>query len=68
MSSTKKDYEQLLETLIGIFTIDKGKIKILLMHKKNEPYKGYWILPGDVLSNKETLEDNNNQQEFEENL
>lgn len=58
MSSTKKDYEQLLETLIGIFTIDKGKIKILLMHKKNEPYKGYWILPGDVLSNKETLEDN----------
>ena len=58
MSSTKKDYEQLLETLIGIFTIDKGKIKILLMHKKNEPYKGYWILPGNVLSNKETLEDN----------
>lgn len=49
---------QILETLIGIFTIDKGKIKILLARKKNEPYKGYWILPGNVLKNDETLEDN----------
>ena len=58
MSSIKKDYNQLLETLIGIFTVDKGKIKILLMHKKTEPYKGYWVLPGSLLSNNETLEDN----------
>ena len=58
MSSNKKDYNQLLETLIGIFTVDKGKIKILLMHKKTEPYKGYWVLPGSLLSKKETLEDN----------
>ena len=58
MSSNKKDYNQLLETLIGIFTVDKGKIKILLMHKKTEPYKGYWLLPGSLLSNNETLEDN----------
>ena len=58
MSSNKKDYNQLLETLIGIFTVDKGKIKILLMHKKTEPYKGYWVLPGSLLSNNETLEDN----------
>ena len=58
MSSNKKDYNQLLETLIGIFTVDKGKIKILLMHKKTEPYKGYWVLPGSLISNNETLEDN----------
>ena len=58
MSSIKKDYDQLIETLIGIFTVDKGKIKILLMRKKTEPYKGYWVLPGSLLSNKETLEDN----------
>ncbi len=50
--------ENLIETLIGIFTVDKGKIKILLMHKKDEPYKGYWILPGSFLSSDETLEDN----------
>lgn len=38
-----------IETLIGIFTIDKGKIKILLERKKDEPYKGYWVLPGEYL-------------------
>lgn len=58
MSSANKDYNQFIETLIGIFTIDKGKIKILLSHKKTEPYKGYWVLPGELLTNKETLEDN----------
>ena len=58
MSSTKKEKNQLLETLIGIFTVDKGKIKVLLMHKKTEPYKGYWILPGSILNSDETLEDN----------
>ena len=52
------NYEQLVETLIGIFTADKGVVKILLMHKKDEPYKGYWILPGELLNDKETLEDN----------
>ena len=58
MNNLKNDNLQLLETLIGVFTIDKGKIKILLVHKKTEPYKGYWVLPGSILSNKETLEDN----------
>ena len=58
MSSIKKESNLLLETLIGIFTIDKGKIKILLMHKKDDPYKGYWVLPGSILNNNETLEDN----------
>ena len=47
-----------IETLIGVFTIDKGQIKVLLMHKKEEPYKGYWVLPGAELANDETLEDN----------
>lgn len=46
-----------LESLIGIFTIDKGRIQILLRHKKKDPYKGYWILPGSTVQN-ETLEDN----------
>ena len=58
MSSLKEEYSLMVETLIGIFTIDKGKIKILMMRKKKEPYKGYWILPGEILNKKETLEDN----------
>jgi len=53
-----KEYKQLLETLIGVFTVDKGKIKILLIRKKVDPYKGYWVLPGNVVSNMETLENN----------
>ena len=58
MSEFKRNYNQVLETLIGIFTVDKSSIKILLMHKKSEPYKGYWILPGNTVLNTETLENN----------
>lgn len=58
MSSFGRNYNNYLETLISIFTIDKGEFKILLMRKKTEPYKGYWILPGNILKNDETLEDN----------
>lgn len=58
MATFKRDYNQLLETLIGIFTVDKSKIKVLLIRKKTEPYKGYWILPGNMVMNTETLENN----------
>ena len=58
MSELKKDYYQMIETLIGVFTIEKGKIKILLAHKKTEPYKGYWVLPNSMVKNDESLEDN----------
>jgi len=58
MSSLGRTYNNYLETLISIFTIDKGELKVLLLRKKTEPYKGYWILPGNALRNDETLEDN----------
>jgi len=58
MSSLGRTYNNYLETLISIFTIDKGNLKVLLLRKKTEPYKGYWILPGNTLRNDETLEDN----------
>lgn len=47
-----------VETLVNIFTIDKGQVKILLLRKKDDPYKGYWILPGGIVSNNETVENN----------
>lgn len=53
-----KNYEILVETLIGIFTVDHGNIKILLTRRTNEPYKGYWTLLGNDLENSETLENN----------
>lgn len=58
MGEFKRNYNQLLESLIGVFTADKGKIKILLIRKKVDPYKGYWILPGNMVANTETLENN----------
>ena len=58
MSSLGRNHNNYLETLISIFTIDKGQLQVLLLRKKNEPYKGYWILPGNYLKNDETLEDN----------
>lgn len=53
-----KEYNNILETLVSIFTVNDGDVKVLLMRKKTEPYKGYWILPGDYVKNNETLEDN----------
>ena len=60
MNSFKDENSLTLETLIGIFSVNKGKIKILLMRKKDDPYKGHWILPGSILNVNETLEDNVN--------
>lgn len=53
-----KEYNILVETLIGIFTVDHGNIKILLTRRDKEPYKGYWTLLGNDLKNTETLENN----------
>lgn len=57
MNNNPDIYKNGLETLMSLFTIDNGEIKVLLMRKKTEPYKGYWILPGAVLKENETLED-----------
>lgn len=50
--------ELVIETLIGIFTVEHGDIKILLNRRKKEPYKGYWTLLGNDLDIDETLENN----------
>lgn len=47
-----------LETLISIFSVEKGNLKILLIKKQEDPYKGYWVLPSGILTNTETLEEN----------
>ena len=48
----------LIETLVSVFTVENGNLKVLLLRKKTEPYKGYWIIPGNVLYNYETLKQN----------
>ncbi|MDD2435402.1 MAG: NUDIX hydrolase [Bacilli bacterium] len=58
MNNLTNENRVYVETLISIFTIDKGELKILLTRKKTDPYKGYWILPGNVLNFDESIEDN----------
>ena len=41
----------------SIFTIDDGIVKVLLIKRTNEPYKGYWALPGGGLYNNELVLD-----------
>lgn len=53
---SKKEESFILESLINIFTVEKGKLKILLERKKEDPYKGYWILPKETLKKETTLE------------
>lgn len=44
-----------VEVLDNIFMVDKGNIKILLLKKETEPYKGYWSLPRGILLSNETI-------------
>ena len=46
-----------IEVLAPIFTIENGAFKILLIRKKSEPYKGYWILPGGMVSKDKTIDE-----------
>lgn len=45
-----------VHVLCTIFTLDKGNVKVLLIKRKNDPYKGYWGLVGGALYNNETLD------------
>lgn len=48
----------IIESLLVIYTADEGKLKILLKKNEEEPYKGYWIIPGEKLTEEISLEDN----------
>ena len=46
-----------IHVICSLFTIDKGKVKVLLVKRKHEPFKGMWSLVGGALYNNETLEE-----------
>ena len=46
-----------IHVMCSIFTVDKGKVKILLIKRKNNPFKDMWALVGGALYNNETLTD-----------
>lgn len=45
-----------IHVLATIFTIDKGNVKVLLIKRKNNPFKGSWGLVGGAVYNNETLD------------
>ena len=51
--------------IISIFTVDNGVTKVLLVKRKNEPYKGSWALVGGALYNNEDLIDGMKREIFE---
>ncbi len=52
-----KRYINQIEVLINIFTLDKNKLKVLLIKRTEEPFKGYWMIPSNLLMTTETIEE-----------
>ena len=51
-----ENIENLIETLVTIFTVESGAIKVLLMRRGEDPYKGYWMLPSAYAQLDKSLE------------
>ena len=49
--------KQGLHVIASIFTVEKGVTKVLLIKRKNEPFKDAWALVGGALYNNEDLLD-----------
>ena len=45
-----------IHVIVSIFTVEKGKTKVLLIKRKNEPFKNMWALVGGSLYNNENLD------------
>ena len=54
-----------IHVITSIFTVDKGVLKVLLVKRKNNPYKDFWALTGGALYNDEDLEDGRNREIYE---
>lgn len=50
-------YINQVQAIISIFTMMNGKLKILLFRREEEPFKGYWMLPSNLVMVNETLEE-----------
>lgn len=45
-----------IHIISSIFTVENGEAKVLLVKRRNEPFKDYWALVGGSLYNNENLE------------
>jgi 8-oxo-dGTP diphosphatase len=57
MEKVKKEYPKPAVTVdILIFTIKDNSLKVLLVKRNNEPFKGMWAIPGGFVKLEESLE------------
>lgn len=50
-------YINQIEVIINMFMVEKGKLKVLLFRRTEDPFRGYWMLPSNLLMTVETIEE-----------
>lgn len=46
-----------IAVLVVIFTVDAGRLRVLLIRRSAEPFRGVWSLPGGLLKTGESLDE-----------
>ncbi len=46
-----------LAVLLVIFTVDQGRLSVLLIRRSAQPFKDFWSLPGGLLAQNESLDE-----------
>ena len=66
MDITDKRYSnQGLHVVLSLFTVEKGKFKVLLIKRNNEPFKDKWTLVGGCAYNTEDADTAMNRELYE---
>jgi 8-oxo-dGTP diphosphatase len=58
---TSSSYECTITVDCAIFGFQDNELKVLLVKRSIEPFKGYWMLPGGIMSEGSTLEESVNK-------
>ncbi len=54
---TKDAYECTITVDCAVFGFQEGVLKLLLVQKLQDPFKGYWLLPGGIMKEGQTAEE-----------
>lgn len=57
VSVTKDAYECTFTVDCAVFGFQEGVLKLLLVQKPIEPFKGHWLLPGGIMKEGQTAEE-----------
>ena len=57
VSVTKEAFECTITVDCAVFGFQEGVLKLLLVQKLKEPFKGYWLLPGGIMKEGQTAEE-----------